>query len=507
MLPTAHFTDHIDHTERLPASLAAGQLPARRRVRRQARSFTLGLVGLLVTLLGATVIGATFQPLGSHAQSCSAKKILFVGSTTPLEARDEPLRIYLFALGNEVTVRSAAAVQAADANGKDLVIISESVESAQVNTKLRAVTVPIVTWEAWLQDDFQMTGPTANVNYGENLRQQSVRIVNPNHPLAAGSTGDVMTVTNDRNKFHWGHPNGNATIVAVDVANGQNAMIYAYEAGAAMVGMTAPARRIFIHNATGPNLSIAGWRLFDAAVAWAVGCSAPQATATPTLIATTFPTLPPTATTTATPTASATLTPGSTPTTGPTPTGTLPTPTRTPTATRTPTPTNTPRPVRVTLQKQDFLFVDANEDGLASQGDTLLYAIELHSSDSQTLTGVTIDDTPDSNTVLVAGTVRTDTGTVITGNQPGDRTIVVDVGNLTEKQTVKVLFQVQVQISGSPTQLSNQAQVRYTLDEPGGQGQITSDDPDTPAGNDVTLTPLGGVGGPLRLFLPLVANR
>lgn len=507
MLPTAHFTDHIDHNERLPASLAAGQLPERRRGRRQARSFTLGLVGLLVTLLGATVIGATFQPQRSQAQSCSAKKILFVGSTAPLEARDEPLRIYLFALGNEVTVRSAAAVQAADANGKDLVIISESVESAQVNTKLRAVTVPIVTWEAWLQDDFQMTGPTANVDYGENLRQQSVRIVNPNHPLAAGSTGDVMTVTNDRNKFHWGHPNGNATIVAVDVANGQNAMIYAYEAGAAMVGMTAPARRIFIHNATGPNLSIAGWRLFDAAVAWGVGCSAPQATATPTLIATTFPTLPPTATTTATPTASATLTPGSTPTTGPTPTGTLPTPTRTPTATRTPTPTNTPRPVRITLQKQDFLFVDANEDGLASQGDTLLYAIELHSSDSQTLTGVTIDDTPDSNTVLVTGTVRTDTGTVITGNQPGDRTIVVDVGNLTEKQTVKVLFQVQVQISGSPTQLSNQAQVRYTLDEPGGQGQITSDDPDTPAGNDVTLTPLGGVGGPLRLFLPLVANR
>ena len=507
MLPTAHFTDHIDHNERLPASLAAGQLPERRRYRGQARSLPLGLIGLIVMLLGAAVIGATFQPLGSHAQSCSAKKILFVGSTTPLEARDEPLRIYLFALGNEVTVRSAAAVQAADANGKDLVIISESVESAQVNTKLRAVTVPIVTWEAWLQDDFQMTGPTANVNYGENLRQQSVRIVNPNHPLAAGSTGDVMTVTNDRNKFHWGHPNGNATIVAVDVANGQNAMIYAYEAGAAMVGMTAPARRIFIHNATGHNLSIAGWRLFDAAVAWAVGCSAPQATATPTLIATTFPTLPPTATTTATPTASATLTPGSTPTTGPTPTGTLPTPTRTPTATRTPTPTNTPRPVRVTLQKQDFLFVDANEDGLASQGDTLLYAIELHSSDSQTLTGVTIDDTPDSNTVLVTGTVRTDTGTVITGNQPGDRTIVVDVGNLTEKQTVKVLFQVQVQISGSPTQLSNQAQVRYTLDEPGGQGQITSDDPDTPAGNDVTLTPLGGVGGPLRLFLPLVANR
>lgn len=497
MLSSTHTTDNKNGTS----------------IRRPGRGFFLGLSSFLL-LLGTTLISAPLPSAVALAQSCSAKKILFVGSTAPLEARDEPLRVYLFALGNEVTVRSAVAVQAADANGKDLIVISESVESVQVNTKLRDVPVPVVTWEGWLQDDFQMTGPTANVDYGENLGQQSLRIVNPNHPLAAGFTGVVTTVTNDRNKFQWGRPNANATVVAVDVANGQNAMIYAYEAGAAMVGLIAPARRIFIHNATGPNLSTAGWRLFDTAVTWAVGCSGTLPTATPTLVATTFPTLTPTATATATPTplatvtptASATLTPGSTPTSGPTPTGTLPTPTPTPTATRTPTPTNTPRPVRVTLQKQDFLFVDANEDGLASQGDTLLYAIELHSSDSQTLTGVTIDDTPDSNTALVAGTVRTDTGTVITGNQPGDRTIVVDVGNLTEKQTGKVLFQVQVQISGSPTHLSNQAQVRYTLEGPGGQGQITSDDPDTPAGNDVTITPLGGVGGPQRLYLPLVAK-
>jgi hypothetical protein len=471
---------------------------------------------VILILLGALVVGAAFQPAVLRAQSCSAKKILFVGSAASLEVRDEPLRIYLFALGNEVTVRSAAAVQAADANGKDLIIISESVESVQVNTKLRNVAVPIMLWEGWLQDDFQMTGPTTNADYGENLRQQSIRIVNPDHPLAAGFTGVVTTVTNDRNKFHWGRPNGNATIVAVDVANGQNATLYAYEAGAAMVGLTAPARRIFIHNATGPNLSTAGWRLFDAAVAWAVGCSSPQPTPTPTLLSTTFPTLTPPATatatqtpiTTATPTIGATLTPGSTPTTGLTPTSTPPTPTHTPTATQTPTPTNTPRPVRLTVQKQDYLFVDANEDGLASQGDTLLYAIELQSGDSRTLTDVTLEDVPDHHSVLLPGSVRTDVGTVVTGNQPGDRTVVVDVGRMTEKQRVRVLLQVQIQFIGNPTQISNQAQVRYTLDEPGGQGQITSDDPDTPADNDLTITPLGNSDsqGPRRIFLPLVAK-
>ncbi len=517
MLPTTHIIDHAERTSvRSSVPLPCMRLRWKVHDRQQTRGLTLGVIGLILTLLGTAVGSAAFQPAVSRAQSCSAKKILFVGSTASLEIRDEPLRIYLFALGNEVTVRSAAAVQAADANGKDLIIISESVESVQVNTKLRDVAVPVVTWEGWLQDDFQMTGPTANVDYGENLRQQSIQVTNPNHPLAAGFTGVVTTVTNDRNKFQWGHPNGNATIVAVDVANSQNTMIYAYETGAMMVGMTAPARRIFIHNATGPNLSNAGWRLFDTAVTWAVGCGGTQPTATPTLLPTTFPTLMPTATATATqtpvatatPTASATQTPNAPPTIGPTPTSTLPTPTRTPTATPTPQPTNTPRPVRLTLQKQDYLFVDANEDGLASQGDTLLYALELHSGDSRTLTSVTIDDTPDSNTVLVAGTVRTDIGTVTTGNQPGDRTVAVDVGTMTEKQTIKVLFQVQVQISGSPTQLSNQAQVRYTLEGPGGQGQITSDDPDTSADNDSTLTPLSNPGnqGPQRLYLPLVTK-
>lgn len=509
MQPTVHSTDPAgrDSAHSSPSSALHMRAGWSMHGHRSARTVTPISIGLLLTLIGALVVGVAFQPIVSKAQSCSPKKILFVGSTAPLEARDEPLRIYLFALGNEVTVRSAAAVQAADAAGKDLIIISESVESVQVNTKLRDVTVPIVTWEGWLQDDFKMTGPTTNVDYGENLRQQSIRIVNPDHPLAAGFTGVVTTVTNDRNKFQWGRPNGNATIVAVDVANGQNATIYAYEAGAAMVGLTAPARRIFIHNATGPNLSTAGWRLFDSAVTWAVGCSSPHPTATPTLLATTFPTLTPTATATqapigtATPTVGATQTPTSTPPPGLTPT-------RTPTATKTPIPTNTPRPARLTLQKQDYLFVDANEDGLASQGDTLLYAIELHSGDSRTLTAVTIEDAPDVHSVLLAGTVRTDAGTVITGNQPGDRTVVVDVGTMTEKQTIKVLLQVQIQFTGNPTQISNQAQVRYTLEEPGGQGQIASDDPDTSADNDSTITPLGNPinQGPQRLYLPLVAK-
>lgn len=513
MLPTVHPTDRVDCSGRTgarwydtPHRLAwrAG----RGRRFRPVRGFTLGLLSVVIGLCAITLGGAFVQPTVSLAQGCPVKKILFVGSTVPLEARDEPLYIYLSVLDNIMTVRSAAAVQAADANGKDLIIISESAESFQVQTKLRDVAVPIITWEGWLQDDLQMTGPSEGVDYGENLRQQAIQIVNPAHPLAAGLKGVVKTVTNNRNKFHWGRPNGNATIVAVDVDNAQHAMIYAYKAGDLMVGQVAPARRVFIHNATGPDLSIDGWWLFDAAVTWAVGCADTEPTATPTLLTTAIPTATPTATATATATATTAPNATATSTASVTPTGTLPTPTRTPTVTQTPLPTSTPRPVRLTIQKQDYLFIDANEDGFASAGDTLLYRITLHNGDNQKLTSATVEDTPDSQTTLLAGTVRTDSGQVITGNQPDDRTVSVAIGEFTAKQTVNILFQVQVNAGGNGGQISNQAQVRYAQDQPGAQGQIASDDPDTPLANDVTITPLGNPAAqlPLRLYLPSIVK-
>jgi uncharacterized repeat protein (TIGR01451 family) len=434
------------------------------------------------------LMGIVLQPTPLHSQSCSAKKILFVGSSVPLEARDEPLRRYLFALGHTVTVRTAAAVQATDANGQDLVIISESTESVEVNTKLRDIAVPIITWEGWLQDDLKMTGAATNSDYGENLKQQTIRIVDATHPLAAGLTDVITTVTNNRAKFHWGKPNANATVVAVEVGNAQHAMIYAYEQGAQMVGMSAPARRIFIHNATGPSLTTEGWRLFEAAVNWAVGCSNPPLPPTPTL-------LPPTiATTTATPTATETAT--ATPTAATTPVAT-------PVGTASPPPTH-----KLAVEKQDLLFVDSDEDGFASSGDMLLYIIKLHNTSDNTVAGVVLEDSPDSNTTLQATTVRTDQGAVLIGNQSQDRYVIVNVGDLAAKQSVRIVFQVQIQAGTTTVRLRNQAEVRYTAEDASGQAQQLSDDPDTLTTNDETITPLGdpATQAGQRLFLPLVAE-
>lgn len=461
-------------------------------------------------LLCLLVLRVSLHPPALQAQSCTDQKILFVASSTALEVRDELLVVYLGALGHQVTVRSGAALQTADANDKDLLIVSESVESVEVERKLRTVAVPLVTWEGWLQDDLGMTGTEEYIDYGENLFQQDVYVVNPKHPLADGLSGVVTTTTTKRNKFHWGVPNANAVIVAVDVTNDQQATIYAYEQGAQMVGLTAPARRVFLHNATGPDLTIAGWRLFDAAVDWALDCAGGEPTATPTSTPTGTPTPTPTGTPTATPimpisspTASTTATPPVTITATATET-----PSPTSTATATPTPIATAAPIQLAFQKQDLLYIDADEDGFVSNGDTLLYVLTLHNSGTTAVTGITLEDTPDVNTKLIAGSVRTDRGSVELGNQSGDTQVVVAIGDLVGQEATRLLFQVQVQAAEQITKLHNQAQVRYLLSDPTGQGEQLSDDPDTAEGNDATVTQISQPTSTLnqQIYLPTIAR-
>lgn len=522
------------------------------RIRHHLLTITLGLLSALLLGLWPPPI-ALAQP--AAAARCRAQHILFVSASNPLPQRDEPLYFYLFFLGNFVSVRNAREVQAKDAIGKDLIIISESAESGDVNTKLREVAVPIVTWEGWLQDDLQMIEDDED-NYGEEIGQTTIRIVNSQHPLAAGYTGDVTTVVSRDNKFHWGKPNANAIIVAVNPRDDDEAMIYAYEAGAQMEKLTAPARRVFIHNATGPNLTNAGLSLFLTAVDWAANCTEEPATATPTVTPTATSKAPPTSTATATstatpintatatatatatstasatatplPTGSATSTPSTTPslptpsatatptvpTATPSPTATMP-PTTTPSATTPPataTPTVTPTasatatmtpeaPVALTLEKRDLLFVDADEDGSVSPGDTLLYLLTLRNDGPTVARTIVLEDRPDPATTLVAASVQSTHGVVERGNEPSDERVVITINRLAPAASAVISLRVQVQATDGVLTLANQAQVRYIGSGPTGQQELASDDPDTTAASDATITPL--FNGTPRLLTPL----
>ena len=121
-----------------------------------------------------------------------------------------------------MTRRGQNEIDAADAAGKALVVISSTLQAAAVGGTFRDVEVPVLVWEAFIFDDMKMTGPVAQVDYGSIAGQQEVMIVDAAHPLAAGLAGPRLATTGKR-KLIWGRPAATADVVAGRRADGRSA--------------------------------------------------------------------------------------------------------------------------------------------------------------------------------------------------------------------------------------------------------------------------------------------
>src|SRR5207249_6003175 len=88
--------------------------------------------------------------------------------------------------------------------------------------------------------------------------------------MAAGLAGTQTVVTTATN-FTWGKPNTNAAKIAALTNDATRFAIFGYDAGAAMPGVEAPARRVglFLTDTTAASFNANGGALFDAAVRWA----------------------------------------------------------------------------------------------------------------------------------------------------------------------------------------------------------------------------------------------
>jgi uncharacterized repeat protein (TIGR01451 family) len=156
------------------------------------------------------------------------------------------------------------------------------------------------------------------------------------------------------------------------------------------------------------------------------------------------------------------------------------------------------------------LFSDADQDDWVSPGDTLYYEITVVNDGVGTTPQLRMADAPDPNTRLLVGSVKAIGGVIVQGNHAGDDQVTVAVTPLISGTQATVSFQVVVSSSITTTQLHNQAFITLMNPDgqPSGQAPLASDDPDTTAVADATLTPLTEPVVALRpsLFLPLV-NR
>lgn len=218
-----------------------------------------------------------------------APPALFVVGTTSLNAGDAAVKKRLESLGYAVTVKAATAAVSTDAKGKDLVVISSTVTSTDVNTKFTSSTTPVITWEEKIQDDLGMTGAVSGTDFGTTATQTDASVYTSACDFAtmytsakgfadgcqdlAGGLYGSFSILRSSGTVAWGKPGSAAIKIAYQSGNTGKTMVYAYDKGAAMPGLAAPARRVFLFltDNTAASWTLKGQTLFDQAVYWATG--------------------------------------------------------------------------------------------------------------------------------------------------------------------------------------------------------------------------------------------
>jgi len=170
-------------------------------------------------------------------------------------------------MGLAVMIVSDQDAVTSDANDKDLVVVSATIDPAVLAADWSATNVPLVTWDHETYARLLMTGVS---DFGTTAATTQLTLLDAAHPIANGAAGDI-TVYNAPAEMAWGIPGAAASIVA-GPSDGR-ATLFTYEAGAAMVGGNAPARRAgFFMNATGPaNATGDGMTLLQNTILWALG--------------------------------------------------------------------------------------------------------------------------------------------------------------------------------------------------------------------------------------------
>ncbi|NNP71066.1 hypothetical protein [Acinetobacter sp. Ac_5812] len=155
----------------------------------------------------------------------------------------------------------------------ELVIISSTVASKNLQSGWRQLPIPLMTWENDYLDDLAMTGKRIDTDFGEVEKERYLWLVNAPHPLSAHLSAGTQNVYKAQAPMSWGKPGLGATTIATIYGQPEKVAIWGYEKGATMdYESLAPAKRLmfFLNNETFTNLSEGGLKLFDAAIQWSL---------------------------------------------------------------------------------------------------------------------------------------------------------------------------------------------------------------------------------------------
>lgn len=226
-----------------------------------------------ICLLFVAAILFSPLPLIPTAEAQSAPRLALVTRTNPAPGSDEPYMEHLRDRGWNVTLVTDDRIRdvgRSAVSGYDLVLVSSSVFPSRIESRLRDAPEPIIVAEHSLFPAFGLTA-SGSSNWGFTTASRKLNIVDPNHPIAAGLSGQIFVSTKAK-PMNFGRAGSDAYVIAKAKDSNSQDVIFAYDRGDRLAnGQVANGPRVAIYmNQKHPGFANRdGWALFDAAAEWA----------------------------------------------------------------------------------------------------------------------------------------------------------------------------------------------------------------------------------------------
>jgi len=217
---------------------------------------------------GGTVIDAGMP---SMMPPVMGGKALLVTGTIPIVGTDVQFEAAFKARGLEVEIVQEKDATPANAQGKRVVMLSYGMSSPAFKAEpFTDVPVPIIITEQNLLPRLKMSSA-----HGFTGKMSKLTFVS-DHELAAGFPKGDLEVYSPSQEFFWGTPSAAGIRIAHLVGQPEKVTYFAYDKGAMMDGVVAPAKRVqFFHATHSPDpidknlyLNANGLKLLGAAIDW-----------------------------------------------------------------------------------------------------------------------------------------------------------------------------------------------------------------------------------------------
>lgn len=198
-------------------------------------------------------------------------RALLVTGTIPLVGTDVVFEAALKARGLDVEVIQESEATPEHADGKRVIMLSYGMSSTRFKAEAFVeVPVPIIVTEGNVLPRLKM----ASAN-GFTRKMTTLTFIS-DHPLAGGHPQGNVEVYSPAQEFFWGHPSAESIKIAHVVGEPDKVTYFAYEKGAMMIGVIAPAKRVqFFYATHSPDpvdknlyLNTRGLELLDVAIDW-----------------------------------------------------------------------------------------------------------------------------------------------------------------------------------------------------------------------------------------------